>query len=130
MSENRFEINEKGDLIPLNEIQQRLEEIRLQDLKPAPWATITDFIKLQGGIPYVFEDKDRGLTTIIHAYIEKEPRVTSHRTIENYGVVKISQGITGSRKPKSFPTAMVFSTHGGPCEKESLKRGGEGYTLK
>lgn len=87
--------------------------------------TFKDWLDVQGGKPKV--DKQGQLTVITHDYPGGNGMVvTSHKSVEEYGTVNITLG-KFMKRTRSFPIALLRQFHGEPCERESLKNGGEGY---
>jgi len=116
-----------GFRLALQEIHQRLENVRRRDLVPSKWASEEDYGKLQGGVPTVYEEGSMK-TVVVHQYVSGSPIVRSHKSLEDYGCVKLTFGSGIVRKTKTFATALLWSKHGGPCEIQSRKTGkGQGY---
>ena len=77
---------------------------------------------LQGGKPKV--SKEGSLTVVTHNYPQGGGMVVrSHIPVERYGTVKIMVSGTSIE----VPAALVRRLHGEPCERTSIRAGGEGY---
>ncbi len=68
------------------------------------------------------------LTVIHHDYEAGQGMVVrSHKSIDEYGYVDLQ---TSASSTKRFKVALLRAFHGEPCEKVSLKTGGDGYERK
>lgn len=82
-------------------------------------ATREDYVKIQGGVPNVWQDPE-GLWHIQHDYDHKDPiHVKTHNSPEQRGTVVVG-GV-------EYQTSLLRRFEGDPCEKVSMKAGGERY---
>lgn len=88
-------------------------------LTHVPQADEEDYVERQGGVPTV--EKKGKSTTIIHDYEGGEGMRVANAV--DYGTVILNT----SRGPREFKVNLLREFHGGPCEKQSLSMGGEGY---
>lgn len=88
-------------------------------------ATVVDYIRIQGGMPVIFQDKN-GLWHIKHLYREDEPEVVTHISPEKRGTIIMM--VDG--KDIEFEIAKLWQFEGAPCERNSRLAGGEGYNRR
>jgi len=82
-------------------------------------ATREDYVKIQGGVPNVWQDP-KGLWHIQHDYDPKDPiHVKTHKSPEDRGTVVVGD--------VEYQTSLLRKFEGDPCEKASMKAGGERY---
>ena len=75
---------------------------------------------MQGGKPKIWQDPDTKLWHIQHRYMEGSPEVVTHISPKERGSVVIN-GI-------EYDTSLLWEFEGKPCEEQSRKVAGEGYT--
>ncbi len=82
-------------------------------------ATPEDYAKIQGGVPEVSQDP-KGLWHIRHNYNPEDPiHIKTHIPPEQRGTIVIG-GV-------EYKTSLLRKFEGEPCEKASVKAGGERY---
>lgn len=85
--------------------------------------TIQDWIDLQGGMPTI-RPRNEYLVEVVHDYPRGEGMIVPTRIpIEAMGDVLYE--IAG--RYVEFPVALVRALHGEPCERRSLRNGGNRY---
>lgn len=115
MTELSFDL-EKSKKVSLDEIHKMLGK--------GNWASLGEYLLANGttGLKIVFNGR---LYYVIHQGIDGQNEIlvpTTLQQIIKYGVVNLS-----SFPKTDFATALLWQFHGNPCEKESLKSGGDGY---
>lgn len=87
---------------------------------PIKKATEEDYIKLQGGMPEVYQD-EKGLWHVYHKYDEDDPiNIVSHKNPLEGQEINIGG--------KLYSASLLRRFHGDPCEKNSRKLRGYGYS--
>jgi len=89
---------------------------------PPRKATFGDYFDLQGGVPNISFDEEKGIWLIRHNYREDQVEVKTHIPPSERGTVVIGN--------IEYEVAKLFEFEGKPCERQSRMGGGEGYNRR
>lgn len=87
------------------------------------YATDTDYIRFQGGVPDIYQEK--GLWYIVHGYRADSPVIKTHKD-PNQGEL-VALRMRGVNETIIFESSKLWMFEGAPCEWQSIRNGGSGY---